>query len=253
VGHGSLGHRILRQLIHGGADIVSVACHPDDPNEKPFQPSVLDLARDARIPAVALPPGQVPGLPESPPALLISAGYRTILPASFLASTRGFNVHASLLPKYRGRCPLNWALLNGESTTGVTLHEMTGTVDAGRIFDYERLHIGPDTDILTLSLQAEDAAAHLVDNLVSIWAAGLDIPTYPQDESQATYFGRRRPSDGEFSWTWAGFRIHNLVRALTRPWPGAFVRERTGIRYVWKTRLDECGKLTILDDTFIPA
>lgn len=131
------------------------------------------------------------------------------------------------------------------------MHEMTAAVDAGRIFDDRKIRVGPDTDILTLSLHAEDAAASLLIQFLRTWHP--DTPLIAQDESQATYYGRRRPADGEFTWLWPARRIHNLVRAVTRPWPGAFVREQKGIRYVWKTRLSETGKLEILDDTFIPA
>ncbi len=248
VGHGAMGHRILRSLLLRGAPVVSVACHRDDPYEQPFIPSVADLADDAGIEYIFQgPPGELPPLEIGRDDLLISAGYRTIIPEARLPS-RAFNFHASLLPRYRGRCPLNWALIHGEKQTGVTLHDMHGGVDTGGIAGQAVIPIGPDTTIQTLSLLAEDAAADLLECEYGYLLFGdLDDLT-PQSDEFASRFPGRRPEDGRFQWSWPAERIHNLVRALTRPWPGAYVDEPKCRRYVWKTRIDSLGNLQVLDD-----
>lgn len=244
VGHGSMGHRVLRGLLKMAAPVTFVACHDDVPEEQPFLPSVGDLADDAGIEVFQASPSNLPPIPDVD--LLISAGYRTILPERLLPA-RAFNFHASLLPKYRGRCPLNWALINGEERTGVTVHDMHGGVDVGGIAGQTVIDIGPDTNIQTLSLFAEDAAEDLLRLNFEYLCDGNLKYLCPQDESLATYGPARRPRDGRFLWSWPDQRIHNLVRALTRPWPGAFVDEPSGRHFVWKTRLDEEGVLEILD------
>jgi UDP-4-amino-4-deoxy-L-arabinose formyltransferase/UDP-glucuronic acid dehydrogenase (UDP-4-keto-hexauronic acid decarboxylating) len=137
-----------------------------------------------------------------------------------LAPKGGFNLHGSLLPKYRGRAPLNWVLVNGETETGVTLHRMVSRADAGDIVAQQTVAIGADDAALTLHRKLCAAASELLTRLCRRFVK--ENPERAQDESQATYVGRRTPEDGRLDWEKPALTLHNLVRAVSDPWPGAF-------------------------------
>jgi methionyl-tRNA formyltransferase len=132
-----------------------------------------------------------------------------------------YNVHGSLLPKYRGRAPVNWAILHGEAETGATLHHMVAQPDAGDIVDQERVPIGPEDPVGTVMGRVRDAAVTVLERQMDNLLRGT-APRSPQDHAQATYFGRRRPEDGRIDWRRPARELFNLVRAVTRPYPGAF-------------------------------
>jgi UDP-4-amino-4-deoxy-L-arabinose formyltransferase/UDP-glucuronic acid dehydrogenase (UDP-4-keto-hexauronic acid decarboxylating) len=142
-----------------------------------------------------------------------------------------------MLPKYRGRAPANWALLNGESEAGVTLHYMTDRPDAGDIVCQEPVVIAPDDTGKTLNEKLATAAAKMLDENLSQIKVGTASRT-PQDESKASYFGRRGPADGEIDWTQDAGRIANLVRAVTRPYPGAFTHTVKEKVLIWEAQAD---------------
>jgi methionyl-tRNA formyltransferase len=131
------------------------------------------------------------------------------------------NLHGSLLPKYRGRAPVNWVLVKGETETGVTLHFMTEKPDAGDIVGQVAVPISFDDTALTLFGKMEDAASRLLADLLPRIANG-EIPRRPNDLAHGSYFGGRRPEDGRIDWSRPAVEIYNLVRAVTRPYPGAF-------------------------------
>jgi methionyl-tRNA formyltransferase len=131
------------------------------------------------------------------------------------------NLHGSLLPKYRGRAPVNWVLVNGETETGVTLHFMTEKPDAGDIVGQAAVRIAFDDTALTLFGKMEEAASRLLAELLPRIANG-EIPRRPNDLARGSYFGGRRPEDGRIDWSRPAMEIYNLIRAVTRPYPGAF-------------------------------
>jgi methionyl-tRNA formyltransferase len=132
-----------------------------------------------------------------------------------------FNMHGSLLPRYRGRAPVNWAILHGEPETGATLHHMLEEPDAGDIVDQERVPIGPEDPVGTVMARIRDAALTVLARQLENLLRGT-APRSPQDHARATSFGRRRPEDGRIDWQRPAREIFNLVRAVTRPFPGAF-------------------------------
>jgi UDP-4-amino-4-deoxy-L-arabinose formyltransferase/UDP-glucuronic acid dehydrogenase (UDP-4-keto-hexauronic acid decarboxylating) len=148
------------------------------------------------------------------------------------------NLHGSLLPAYRGRAPVNWVLVNGESRTGVTLHHMTAEADAGDIVAQETIVIEPEDTAATLYARIVDAGVAL---LLAAYPRVLDgtAPRIPQDHSRATVVGRRRPEDGRIAWDWPAARIINMIRAVTHPYPGAFVGDATARLYLWGGRVLE--------------
>jgi methionyl-tRNA formyltransferase len=157
------------------------------------------------------------------PTCILSLYYRNMIPMSVLGVARkcALNMHGSLLPRLRGRAPTNWALVEGEDRTGVTLHHMVKEADAGDIVAQRGFDIGPkDTAKTIFDRQVAEAKVLLKE----IWPKIRDgtAPRVPQDHSKATYRGRRRPEDGRIDWTQPTRRIDGLVRAVTDPFPGAF-------------------------------
>jgi methionyl-tRNA formyltransferase len=152
-----------------------------------------------------------------------------------------FNMHGSLLPKYRGRVPINWAILHGEKTTGVTLHHMVKRADAGDIVDQEAVPIGPDDTAQEVFNTCVTAARLVLLRQIEALTTGT-APRRAQDESQATYFGGRKPEDGQIDWSQSAENIYNLIRAVTQPYPGAFTQVDGNKLFIWWARpLKESG------------
>ncbi|WP_236919263.1 formyltransferase family protein [Ereboglobus luteus] len=164
---------------------------------------------------------------EIRPDLILSVYYRNMVGERILALPRlgAFNMHGSLLPKYRGRAPINWAVLNGEPRIGMTLHKMVGRADAGDIVDQQGVDIGPRDTAEQAFRKVLPCARAILSRQIDALLAGTAQAT-PQDESQATYFGGRKPEDGRIQWTDTSAQIFNLIRAVTDPYPGAFTDVR---------------------------
>jgi methionyl-tRNA formyltransferase len=166
-----------------------------------------------------------------------------MLPVEWLALARrgAFNMHGSLLPKYRGRAPVNWALLKGETETGATLHEMVAKPDAGRIVDQERVAIGPDELALEVLRKVTDAAEIVLIRSLPRLLSGTAV-LRPQDFARGSYFGARKPEDGRIDWSKSALEIHNLVRAVAPPYPGAFTDKMRVLRSRVEDRKPPHGK-----------
>ena len=232
-GYGDIGVRGLAALLEAGLEVTLVVTHRDDPDETRWYASLFDFAQAKRLPVVTDPPADV-GNPD----LIFSFYYRNMLPMSLLKRARlgAYNMHGSLLPKFRGRAPLNWAILKGETETGVTLHEMVEKPDAGRIVDQQAVSIGPDETAVEVFHKMTDAAAAVLKRSISSLVAGK--PAFrPNEISKGSYYGRRRPEDGRIDWSKSAKEIHDLVRAVAPPFPGAFT---DGMK-IHKTRI-ETGK-----------
>ncbi len=239
-----VGVRCLAVLLAQGIDVKLVVTHADDPRENIWFASVERLAREHGI-EVATPddpaaPDFTQRLAALAPEFVFSFYYRHMLPASLLAVARrgAFNMHGSLLPKYRGRVPVNWAILRGERETGATLHEMVAKPDAGRIVDRMAVPILPDDVALDVFRKVTVAAELVLHRSLPRLVAGTAQLT-PQDLSQGSYFGGRKPEDGRIDWGASALEIHNLVRAVAPPYPGAFTTFRGSTVRVLKTRLTQ--------------
>ena len=226
-----VGVRCLRVLLESGVKVPLVITHRDDPAEAIWFASVAELARKSGIETLQDP--QELHIPQAD--FIFSFYYRRMLPLAVLNhATRGaFNMHGSLLPKYRGRAPVNWAIIHGETETGATLHEMTAKPDAGRIVDQERVPIGPDDTAVEVFRKVTDAAETVLRRSIGNLLSGKFV-LKPQDLSKGSYFGGRKPEDGRIDWSKSAWEIHNLVRALAPPYPGAFTK---GLR-INKTELE---------------
>jgi methionyl-tRNA formyltransferase len=236
------GHACLKFLLDRGERVVFLATHRDDANERRWFPSVAELARSRGLEPLVmenpLDPHAIARLRVAAPDLLFSFYYRRLLPDEMLAVPRlgAFNVHGSLLPKYRGRAPVNWAVLKGETRTGATLHVMTARADTGPIVDQEAVPIGPEDTALEVQRRVTAAAVAILARRIEELKAGT-AATRPQDEAAATRFGRRHPEDGRIDWSRPAREVHDLVRAVTHPFPGAFTELFGPRTFVWRTRL----------------
>jgi len=217
----------IRTLLRHGFDIQAVFTHADDPGERVWFDSVAELASARGIPVYAPEninhPLWLERIQQMAPDILFSFYYRNMVGRKILdiPEAGALNLHGSLLPRYRGRCPINWVLLNGETETGVSLHYMTLKPDAGDIVDQKKIPITEQDTALTLHTKAARTAGELLDEVLPQLKSGK-APRQPQDTAAATYFGGRRPQDGEIDWTRDAAAVANLVRAVTHPYPGAF-------------------------------
>jgi methionyl-tRNA formyltransferase len=230
----------LEELFRAGANVVAVFTHEDDPKENIWFRSVREIALARGVPVrtdAKLGPEAARVLRSLGVELLFSFYYRSMIPKEILELPRrgAYNLHGALLPKYRGRACINWAVLNGETETGATLLVMTERADRGDIVAQKPVPIGPDDTALDVFLKVSEAArAALAESLAAIEAGTAQ--TTPQDESEATTFGRRRPEDGLIDWTRAPARIHDQIRALTHPFPGAFTFVDGRKLFLWRSR-----------------
>lgn len=241
-----VGYVCLRELLGAGANVPAVITHADDPNEEIWFHSVRELAEAHGIPVftpeTVNTPEWVARLAGWQPDLLFSFYYRKILSPEVLAlAPRGaLNLHGSLLPKYRGRCPVNWVLIHDERQTGVTLHYMEAKPDRGDIVGQRAVPITDADTALTLFHKLTEAAAGLMREMYPLLCAGK-APRVPQDHSQASYFGGRKPADGRIDWAQPARAIFNLVRGVTHPYPGAFTTWEGRQLLIWEARPEPAG------------
>ena len=222
-----VGVRCLKVLLAEGVRVALVLTHEDDPKERVWFGSVAALAAEHGIPTIT------PEDPNTPqilarvgalaPDFLFSFYYRRMLSPALLALARrgAYNMHGSLLPRFRGRVPVNWAVIKGATITGATLHEMVEKPDAGRIAGQLAVPIGPDDTahdvFLKVTEASEEVLRRTLPGLVDGSAALIE-----QDLSRGSYFGGRKPEDGRIDWRRSAQDIHNLVRGVAPPYPGAF-------------------------------
>jgi methionyl-tRNA formyltransferase len=237
-GYSEVGHDCLSLLIERGDNVVALVTHEDNPGEKIWFKTPAAAARENGIP-VHTP--EKAGAPESferisalRPDLILSVYYRNMIGTKILglAPLGAFNMHGSLLPKYRGRAPINWAVLNGETRIGMTLHRMVKEPDAGNIVDQDGVDIGPLDTAEQAFRKVLPCARRVLERQIDALLSGTARET-PQDASQATYFGGRRPEDGRIDWTAPSRQIFNLIRAVTDPYPGAFTDIGQARLMVW--------------------
>jgi methionyl-tRNA formyltransferase len=241
--YSEVGVRCVRELLAQGIDIPLLFSHADDPNENQWFASVQQLASSRGLNLVT---------PDSPntaewiargaaarPDFVFSFYYRHMLDKAWLTMPRlgALNMHGSLLPKYRGRAPVHWAIIHGESITGASLHYMVAKPDAGALVDQEAVPILENDTALDVSIKVAAAAETVLRRSLPQLIAGT-APSRPLDLSEGSYYGRRRPEDGRIDWRCGARAVHDLVRAVAPPFPGAFT-EVNGCRLgLLETRMD---------------
>lgn len=222
----NVGYRCIEELLRQGAEIALIFTHEDSPTEEIWFKSVRELAEDRGIPYVTSDislPENVERVRSVGPDFLFSFYYRNMIaPAVLEIPRRGaFNLHGSYLPKYRGRVPVNWAVINGETETGATLHHMVEKPDAGAIVDQERVEIAFIDTAFDVFNKVTGAAVAVLARAWPLLKGGTAV-SMPMNLAEGTYYGGRKPADGRIDWSWSAVRIYNLIRGVTHPYPGAF-------------------------------
>ena len=226
----------LNALLGAGHTVCGVFTQPDKPKNRGMRllPSPVKVcALSHEIPVfqpAKMRDGEALGyLRELDPELIVVAAYGKILPSEILDyPVKGcINVHSSLLPKYRGAAPINWAILNGEAVTGVTIMHMVPALDAGDIIAQASTPIGADETAPTLTARLAELGAELLVSTVEAIGAGTAART-PQDEADSTYAPMLSRELSPMDWSKPARTLHDQVRGLL-PWPAA-VAEFGGIR-----------------------
>jgi methionyl-tRNA formyltransferase len=241
--YSEVGFRCVRELLAQDVQIPLLITHADDPNEHRWFGSVKELA-DANHLKVGMPddPNTLECIAEgrrARPDFVFSFYYRHMLGRAWLDMPKrgALNMHGSLLPKYRGRAPIHWAIIQGETATGASLHYMLDKPDAGALVDQQSVPILENDTALEVSMKVAEAAQQVLARSLPKLIAG-SAAARPLDLSQGSYFGRRRPEDGRIDWRAGARAIHDLVRAVAPPFPGAFT-EVNGVRLeVLNTRIE---------------
>jgi methionyl-tRNA formyltransferase len=253
----------LDALLASRHHVVGVVTQPDRPRGRGHKTS--DAPVKARATAAGLPILQPARLKDQPfldaldalhADLGVVAAYGKILTGAVLETPRlgMINVHASLLPRYRGAAPVHRAIIAGERETGVTIMRIVKALDAGPMLATTRLPIGPEDTSDEVERDLARLGAALLVATIDDLAAGRATET-PQNDALATYAHRLTKEDGVIDWTWPGARIHNLIRGL-HPWPHAFTFLR-GTRLIIRRSeasdtsdtSDETGVSTLVSDT----
>jgi methionyl-tRNA formyltransferase len=238
-----VGVRCLQVLLSAGVEVPLVVTTKDDPNEKQWFGSTAVVAADYGLPVVM--PDEVNTselertVTELRPDFVFSFYFRSMIGAPLLNAARlgALNIHGSMLPRYRGRAPVNWAILHGERESGATLHYMNTRADAGDIVDQLAVPILENDEARDIFGKVTVAAEIILARSLPGLIAGT-APRLPQRVEKGQYFGRRRPEDGRIDWTASARDIHNLVRAVAPPFPGAF-GQIDGQRWmIHKTRVE---------------
>jgi UDP-4-amino-4-deoxy-L-arabinose formyltransferase/UDP-glucuronic acid dehydrogenase (UDP-4-keto-hexauronic acid decarboxylating) len=223
----NMGLAGLDALFNHGFDIVAVFTHEDDPDENCWFGSVKNWAEQKNIAVYTTEevnsPQWIAKILAINPDIIFSFYYRKMISREILDLPRigAFNLHGSFLSAYRGRCPVNWVIINGETQTGVTLHYMIDKPDAGDIVGQKAVAIELLDTAKTLYDKLCRAAKKLLDELLPLIKSN-QIPRRKQNLAEGSYYGGRRPEDGRIYWNKSADEIYNLIRAVTEPYPGAF-------------------------------
>ncbi|MEN9380103.1 MAG: hypothetical protein RJB15_1799 [Pseudomonadota bacterium] len=238
-----VGVNCLKALLAAGIQVDLVVTHQDDPNENVWFGSVAKLCVEKNIPHITPNANElvdlIPRLQTLAPDYIFSFYYRFMIPEQILkcAKIAALNMHGSLLPKYRGRAPVNWAILHGETETGATLHIMEAKPDAGDIVGQVAVSIGPDETATDVFGKVSQAAVSVIEKVLPSLILG-NIPRKPNELQKGSYFGGRKPADGEIHWKQTAKQVHDLVRAVAPPYPGAFTHHDGKAMIVARTSLN---------------
>jgi methionyl-tRNA formyltransferase len=250
MGTAELARASLRALLASNLfDVVAVVTQPDRPKGRALKPQsspVKQIAIEAGLsllqPERARDAGFISNVAELKPELIVVAAYGQLLPQAILDLPRlgCVNVHASLLPKYRGAAPIQWAILNGDQETGVTIMKMSAGLDTGDILTQKATPIGPEETTAQLHDRLAILGADLLVNTLSAYASGAIRPQ-PQDNASATHARKICREDGRMDWTQPAAVLRNRIRAFT-PWPGTYadltIRGKSRLVKFWSAHVE---------------
>ena len=239
----NVGVGCIKALLDAGIQIELVVTHADDPHENIWFASVAALCQERGIPYVQPEASDLlellPQFKKIAPDYIFSFYYRYLISTSILDTARiaALNMHGSLLPKYRGRAPVNWAVLHGETETGASLHIMEAKPDAGDIVGQEAVPIDPDEDATAVFTKVSNAAVHVMQTALPALLEGR-VPRTPNVLANGSYFSGRKPEDGRIQWSQNALQVHNLIRAVAPPYPGAFADWQGARMVIAKSKLN---------------
>lgn len=241
MGYHTMGCLGFEALLRHGFEVPLVLTHRDEPREEIWWESLAEKALARGIPVYYPESMKDPHVRDlvsgTSPDFIFSFYFRFMIPPAILelAKEGALNLHGSLLPRYRGRAPVNWVLVNGETETGVSLHYMVAKPDAGDLVDQERVAIEFDETPLSLYAKLEAAAVALLDRDLPMLREGR-APRRALDLAQGSYFGGRKPADGLLRWDRPALELYYLTRGVTHPYPGAFTFWKGKKLLVWWAR-----------------
>jgi len=239
----NVGVGCIKALLDAGIQIELVVTHADDPHENIWFASVAALCQERGIPYVQPEASDLlellPQFQKIVPDYIFSFYYRYLISTAILDTARiaALNMHGSLLPKYRGRAPVNWAVLHGETETGASLHIMEAKPDAGDIVGQEAVPIDPDEDATAVFSKVSNAAVHVMQTALPALLEGR-VPRTPNVLANGSYFSGRKPEDGRIQWSQNALQVHNLIRAVAPPYPGAFADWQGARMVIAKSKLN---------------
>jgi methionyl-tRNA formyltransferase len=239
----NVGVGCIKALLDAGIQIELVVTHADDPHENIWFGSVAALCQERGIPYVQPEASDLlellPQFKKIVPDYIFSFYYRYMITSDILATARiaALNMHGSLLPKYRGRAPVNWAILHGETETGASLHIMEAKPDAGDIVGQVAVPIHPDEDATAVFAKVSNAAIEVIQAALPELLQGR-VPRTPNALAKGSYFGGRKPEDGRIHWNQSAKQVHDLIRAVAPPYPGAFTDWQGARMVIAKSKLN---------------
>src|SRR5215813_1246172 len=232
----------LEAMVRAGHEVPLVVTQPDRPKGRgqsfaapPVKETALRSGLDVYQPERVRRPEAVERLRAIGAEAMVVVGYGQIIPQNVidLAPLGIINVHASLLPRYRGAGPIQWSIVNGETHTGVTTMRIDAGLDTGDMLLNAETEIGPDENAIELGQRLSVMGADL---LVETLSRIREIVPQKQDASQATYAPLLKKEDGAIDWSRPAAAIHNQVRGL-QPWPSAYTTFRGQTLHIWKSRV----------------
>jgi len=234
----------LEAIVRAGHDVCTVVSQPDRPSGRgqitlasPVKQTAMNLGIPVFQPERIRSADALSHLAALGPEVMVVVGYGQIIPQAVIeVAPRGIlNMHTSLLPKYRGAAPLQWAVANGETLTGVTTMQINAGLDTGNILLQAETAIGPEETAVELGERLANVGAGLLVETLDGMERGAITPR-KQDDALATFAPILKKEDGRIDWNAPASRIHNLVRGLL-PWPGAHTTFRGQLLHVWKARV----------------
>ena len=245
-GFGDVGYKCLKYMLENDCNVIAVFTHECDTHEKQWFESPETIAKkwgiDVYKPKDINTKKWIRKIKNLKPDLILSLYYRMRIPEEIFTQAQlgAYNLHGSYLPSYRGRAPLNWAILNGENYTGVSLHTLEKDFDTGDVIDRRKIDFSDDEYVGDIQPRVSKTAVDMfADNLPKILSGNVEKIPQCEFEERASYFGKRTPKDSRIDFSKKANDIRNLIRAVSRPFNGAFF-DVDNIRYtVWRADIEK--------------
>lgn len=241
-GFSDVGYRCLKMLLEDGCNVIGVFTHDTDPQEAHWFKTPESLAKEYGIdvfkPKTLKTEKWFRKVAYMKPDLILSLYYRNIIPEEIFSKARlgAYNMHGSYLPTYRGRAPLNWSIINGENYCGVSLHVLEKHFDTGDIVCQKKVPFTDEEYVGDIQPKIAQAAVDVLKESLPNLLAGTPTLT-KQDNSKASYFGKRTPEDGRIDFSKTAKEVFNLIRGVSKPFPGAFL-DLNGLRtIIWRAHI----------------